>query len=175
MAGLIQFILGNFTLTFLVIGLVVTAIVLLRAEKPLTTPVVTEAFFKWFLFFSTGLSYLYNAVMHTIFAETAASFIGWANSPFQYEVGFASLGFAVVGLLAVWRSFDMRLAAVLGPALFLWGAAGGHIYQMVTEHNFAPGNAGIIFWTDVFLPVIGIVFLILQRRQEKAGISVAPK
>ncbi|MEO4040104.1 DUF6790 family protein [Hoeflea sp. CAU 1731] len=175
MAGLIQFILGNFTLTFLVIGLVATAIVLLRTEKPLTTPVVTEALFKWFLFFSIGLSYLYNAVMHTIFAETAASFIGWANSPFQYEVGFASLGFAVVGLLAVWSSFDMRLAAILGPAFFLWGAAGGHVYQMVTEHNFAPGNAGVIFWTDVFLPVIGVVFLILQRGQEKAGLSIAPK
>lgn len=175
MAGLIEFILGNFTLTFFVIGLIVSAVSLMRSPKPRTTPVVTEALFKWFLFFSIGVSYLYNAVMHTVFAETSASFIGWANSPFQYEVGFASLGFAVVGLLAAWRSFEMRLAAILGPTFFLWGAAGGHIYQMVTAHNFSPGNAGIIFWTDVFLPVIGIVFLILQRRQEKAGISVAPK
>ncbi|MBW8639809.1 hypothetical protein K1W69_21625 [Hoeflea sp. WL0058] len=174
MAGLIQFVLGNFTLTFFVIGLMVSAWRLMRIQKPLSAPLVTEALFKWFLFFSIGVSCFYNAVMHTVFAETAASFIGWANSPFQYEVGFASLGFAVVGLLAVWRSFDMRLAAILGPAFFLWGAAGGHVYQMVTKHNFAPGNAGVIFWTDVLLPVIGVVFLILQRRQEKAGISVAP-
>ena len=35
--------------------------------------------------------------------------------PFQFEVGTASLGFAAVGLLAAFRSYDMRLAAVLGP------------------------------------------------------------
>jgi hypothetical protein len=163
MARVIGFLLANFTLTFLVVGLVFSAVALARADKPLTAPVAVEALLKWFLFFSIGVSYLYNAVMHTVFAETAAAFIGWQNSPFQYEVGFASLGFAAVGFLATWRSFDMRLAAILGPALFLWGAAGGHVYQMVAAGNFAPGNAGVIFWTDVFVPVIGFVLLWLQR------------
>jgi hypothetical protein len=148
-------------------------VALARAAKPLTAAVVVEALFKWFLFVSIGVSYLYNAVMHTVFAETAAAYIGWANSPFQYEVGFASLGFAAVGFLATWRSFDMRLAAIVGPALFLWGAAGGHVYQMVTQHNFAPGNAGIIFWTDIFVPVIGFALLWLQCRYRHEGRSSA--
>jgi hypothetical protein len=172
-AGIIGFVLGNFTLTFFVVGLVFSAVALARAAKPLTAAVVVEALFKWFLFFSIGVSYLYNAVMHTVFAETAAAYIGWANSPFQYEVGFASLGFAAVGFLATWRSFDMRLAAIVGPALFLWGAAGGHVYQMVTQHNFAPGNAGIIFWTDIFVPVIGFALLWLQCRYRHEGRSSA--
>ncbi|SDB26145.1 DUF6790 family protein [Bauldia litoralis] len=174
MDSAIGFVLGNFTLTFFVIGLVFSAVSLARRPAPRTAPVVVEALFKWFLFFSIGASYLYNAVMHTVFAEMAASFIGWANSPFQYEVGFASLGFAAVGFLATWRSFDMRLAAILGPALFLWGAACGHIYQMITAHNFAPGNAGIIFWTDILLPIVGFVFLWLQRRYQRDGLSPAP-
>lgn len=174
MDSAIGFVLGNFTLTFFVIGLVFSAVSLARRPAPRTAPVVVEALFKWFLFFSIGASYLYNAVMHTVFAEMAAGFIGWANSPFQYEVGFASLGFAAVGFLATWRSFDMRLAAILGPALFLWGAAGGHIYQMITAHNFAPGNAGIIFWTDILLPIVGFVFLWLQRRYQRDGLSPAP-
>ncbi|MEP2118257.1 DUF6790 family protein [Bauldia litoralis] len=174
MDSAIGFVLGNFTLTFFVIGLVFSAVSLARRPAPRTAPVVVEALFKWFLFFSIGASYLYNAVMHTVFAEMAASFIGWANSPFQYEVGSASLGFAAVGFLATWRSFDMRLAAILGPALFLWGAAGGHIYQMITAHNFAPGNAGIIFWSDILLPIVGFVFLWLQRRYQRDGLSPAP-
>ena len=29
----------------------------------------------------------------------------------------------------------------------------------------APGNAGIIFWTDVFLPVIGFGMLWAARRE----------
>jgi hypothetical protein len=174
MDTLIGFILGNFTLTFFAVGLVFAAVSLAPAPKPLTGPVIQEALFKWFLCFSIGASYLYNAVFHIFFGELAAEFIGWANSPFQLEVGFASLGFAAVGFLAAFRSFDLRLAAILGPALFLWGAAGGHIYQMITADNFAPGNAGVMFWTDVILPVVGFCLLWVQHRFEREGRSVAP-
>lgn len=164
MEGVIRFVLSNFTLTFLVIGLIASAIALLRAPKPLTAPVVVEALFSWFLFFSIGVSFFYNFVMHTFFGEMSAKFIGWADSPFQLEVGFASLGFAVVGFLAFRRSFDLRLAAVVGSALFLLGAAGGHVYQVVRAGNFAPGNAGMIFYTDILIPVLGFLLLWLQHR-----------
>jgi hypothetical protein len=161
--GAIRFVLSNFTLTFLVIGLVASGIALLRAPKPLTRPVVVEALFSWFLFFSIGVSFFYNFVMHTFFGAMSAKFIGWADSPFQLEVGFASLGFAAVGFLAFRGSYDLRLAAVVGPALFLLGAAGGHIYRMVVDNNFAPGNAGIIFYTDILIPALGFFLLWLQR------------
>jgi hypothetical protein len=128
-----------------------------------TLPVVVEALFSYFLLFSIGASFFYNFVMHTFFGEMSARFIGWADSPFQAEVGFASLGFAVVGFLAFRGSFDLRLAAVTGPGLFLLGAAGGHIYQMVAARNFAPGNAGAIFYTDIAIPIIGFALLWLQR------------
>jgi hypothetical protein len=71
--------------------------------------------------------------MHVFFGKQAAAFIGWDDSPFQTEVGFASLGMAVVGLLAFKGSFDLRLAAIVAPACFLWGAAGVHIYQTTPE------------------------------------------
>jgi hypothetical protein len=80
------------------------------------------------------------------------------------EVGFASLGFAAIGFLAFKGGFDLRLAAIVGPACFLWGAAGVHVYQMITAHNFAPGNAGVIFYSDVLLPIVGFIFLWLQNR-----------
>ena len=164
MASTIRFALGNFTLTFLIVGLAGSCMSLLRAAKPLTTSVVVEALFFYFLLFSIGVSYFYNFVLHTFLGEMTARMIGWQDSPFQLEVGFASLGFSIVGFLACWRSFDLRLAAVVGPAFFLWGAAGGHIYQMITAHNFAPGNAGVIFYTDILLPIIGFVLLWLQHR-----------
>jgi hypothetical protein len=162
MAGVIAFVLGNFTLTFLVLGLIASAIAL--AFKPQWTfQVVVEALFAYFLLFSIAISYFYNFVFHVFFGEMAAKFIGWADSPFQLEVGFASLGFAVIGLLAFKGSRDMRIAAIVGPACFLWGAAGGHIYQMIAKGNFAPGNAGIIFYSDIFIPIVGLLFLWLQR------------
>ena len=142
---------------------------LLRAPRPIATPVLVEALFAPFLLFSIGFGFLCNGVMHTAFGEASARFIGWEDSPFQAEVGFASLGFAAVGLLAFRRGFDLRLAAVVGPAIFLLGAAGGHPYHTVAEGNFAPGNAGAIFCTDILIPLIGSVLLWLQRRCERDG------
>ena len=164
MRGAIAFVLGNFTLTFFVLGLIASAIALWHARQPRSPAVIVEALFSYFLLFSIAIANFYNFVLHVFFGKTAAAFIGWADSPFQLEVGFASLGFAAVGLLAFKGSFDMRLAAILGPACFLWGAAGGHIYQMIATHNFAPGNAGIIFYSDILVPIIGFIFLWLQRR-----------
>jgi hypothetical protein len=167
MEAVIRLVMSNFTLTFLIVGLIASGIALLRAPKPLTAPVVVEALLAYFLLFSIGFSFLYNFVMHTFFGEMTARFIGWQDSPFQAEVGFASLGFAAVGFLAFRGSFDLRLAAVVGPALFLLGAAGGHLYQMSTAGNFAPGNAGVIFYTDILIPLIGFVLLWLQHRCER--------
>jgi hypothetical protein len=165
----IQFLLSNFTLTFLVVGLIASGLALLRAPRPLTKAVVAEALLAYFLLFAIGCSFFYNFVFHTFFGDMAASFIGWDNSPFQAEVGFASLGFAAVGFLAFRGSFGLRLAAVVGPALFMLGAAAGHAYQMATAHNFAPGNAGVIFWTDILIPAIGAVLLWWRHDYEQDG------
>ena len=168
MADFIRFVLSNFTLTFLVLGVIFALVSLAFKQKPLQKKQVVEALFAYFLLFSIGISYLYNFVMHVFFAEMAAAFIGWANSPFQYEVGFASLGFGITGLIAFRQNLAFRAATVIGPSFFLWGAAGGHVYQMIANHNFAPGNAGIIFWTDVLLPVIAFGLLYLQYRVAKS-------
>jgi hypothetical protein len=154
---------SNFTLTLFVVGLVAAVISLSRHPRPWSRADVVEALLSWFLFFSLGVSFLYNFVMHVFFSEVAAAFIGWQTSPFQKEVGFASLGFSVVGFLAFKGGSGTRLAAIVGPACFLWGAAAGHAVQMVEAHNYAPGNAGVIFYTDILIPLIGLALLWMQR------------
>jgi hypothetical protein len=161
---IIAFAPGNFTLTFFVIGLLATLIALLPRPRPWSRTEVLEETFAWFLFFSIGVSFLYNFVFHVFFGDMAAAFIGWQNSPFQAEVGYASLGFAAVGFLAFRGAWQTRLAAILGPAFFLWGAAIGHVLDMVRSGNFAPGNAGVIFWSDILLPVVGFALLAATRR-----------
>jgi len=160
--NVITLILSNPTVSFLVTGVLAALISLACKKSPRSKAVTIEAFTAYFFLFSVGLSYLNNFVMHVCFAEFTAKFIGWANSPFQLEVGFASLGMSVAGLIAFKRNLAFRVATFLPPALFLWGAAGGHIYQIMTVHNEAAGNAGAILWTDLGLPVIGIALLIAQ-------------
>jgi hypothetical protein len=167
MATVIRILMENFTLTFLVLGLGAAGISLWRKPRPLTASVVVEEVFAYFLLCSVGVSFFYNFVVHVFFGDMAAAFIGWEPSPFQTEVGMASLGYAVVGLLAFRGSFGLRAAAVVGPAIFLLGAAAGHIHQMIVAHNFAPGNAGMIFYTDIAIPIIGAALLWLQHRFDR--------
>ncbi len=164
MAAIIKFAMFNFTLTFFVMAMLFAAVQIMKAHPAQrNSSYVYESVFRWFLFFCVGVSYFYNFVVHTFFGEVSAQFIGWANSPFQLEVGFASLGYAVVGFIAFRKNWWLRVAAVVGPGLFMLGAAGGHVYQMIVAHNFAPGNAGIMFYSDLFLPAFGVMMLFLTK------------
>jgi hypothetical protein len=151
MADAVRFALSNFTLTFLVVGIVAAMIDLVRRRQS-SEHRVPEALLAWFLLFSIGMAYFYNFVMHVFFGDMAAAFIGWENSPFQAEVGYASLGFSLA---------------------FLWGAAIGHVQQMITAHDFAPGNAGITFWMDIFVPLIGFALLWLRYRHREVVLAPA--
>lgn len=161
----IVFALSNFTLTFLALGFIASAIAL-TIKRAWNDPLaVREEFLAYFLLIALGLSFFYNFVMHVFFGAMSARFIGWADSPFQAEVGFASLGFAAVAILAFKAGAQLRLAAIVGPACFLLGAAGGHVVQMIEAQNFAPGNAGIIFYTDIAIPLLGALLLWLRHGQ----------
>ena len=158
---------ANFPLTCLVLGFLVALVAIVRLPSPRPAAAIVDRLIAWHVFFAIGVSNLVNFVFHVFIGQMTARFIGWADSPFQFEVGMASLGFAVVAFVAAFRSFDLRLAAILGPAFFLLGAAAGHVYQMVTAGNFAPGNAGVIFWMDILVPAIGFTLLVLQHRFER--------
>lgn len=172
--ALIRFLLSNFTLTFLAMGLIASAIAYFAKPAPRTRAQLIEAVLSCFMLFAIGITYFYNFVMHVFFGEMAARFIGWADSPFQTELGFASLGFAAVGFLAFRGDRGTRMAAVVGVSFFLLGAAGVHIHEMITARNFAPGNAGVIFWTDILIPAIGFGLLYLQSRWPQTGTPITP-
>lgn len=164
-AATIRFLIVNFTVTLFLLGLAAAAVRIASAGRPRTTAVVSGALLDHFILFSIVVGYVYNAVVHSVFGDFSARVIGWPQSSFQLEVAFASLGFALVGLLAFSRHAGMRVkfAAVLGITPFLWGAAGGHIYQTITTGDVATGNAGPILYTDLLLPVFGLAVLWLHH------------
>jgi hypothetical protein len=164
MESIAWFLLANFTVNLLVVGLIASAISLSRTPRPWSHATVVEALLAYFLLFSIGVAYLQNFIMHVFFSDMTADFIGWADSPFQKEVGCASFGFSLLGFLAFRGSFDMRLAAVIGPAAFLWGAAFVHLREMIAVGKHAPGNAGPILYTDIMIPIIGITLLWLEHK-----------
>jgi hypothetical protein len=160
---------SNYFFTLLIIGLVAGFISLLSTPKPRKIHTIAEAFLSYYMLFPIGISNLVNFVFHVFFGDTAAKFIGWENSPFQAEVGFASLGIGIAGVIAFKASLPFRFATLIPPAVFSLGAAGGHVYQMIAARNFSLGNVGLVLPSDILIPVIGFVFLWLSHKHPKPG------
>ncbi len=164
MEDAIRLFLGNFSLAML-IAAVVLALITSAAKRGTPSGAFGEQLFRWTALLPVGVTGIYTFVCHVFFAESTAAHIGWQTSPFQYEVGMADLTVGVLGVLAFWGSVGFRWAATIAATVWLWGDAVGHVRQMIVAKNFAPGNAGSWFWTDVLLPPIMIASLILASRR----------
>jgi len=145
--------------------LLFTAGVLARAPRPLPPHSVATALMRGIFLFPAGLMGLWGALGHTVFAAQAAASIGWAPSPFQFEVAMANLAIGVTGIVATfYPNWGFRFATALAAACFLGGAAVGHLVQISTTGNLAAGNAGPILYTDILTPLALLVLLAVTRR-----------
>ena len=116
------------------------------------------------LVFLVGVPGIVGASGHIFAADQVAESIGWPKgSPFQYEVGVANLSFGILGIMCSWVTGDFWTATVVGFSVFLWGAAIGHIREMVTAKNFNPGNAGVVFYMDLLIPALLYVLLFTYK------------
>ncbi|MGH6865950.1 MAG: DUF6790 family protein [Methyloceanibacter sp.] len=112
---------------------------------------------------SLAVNSLWAAFGHAFLTKIVARSIGWEPSPFQHEIAGANLGIglgaiaaAVLGKGAAWAMFFMAVS-------FLWSAAAAHIRDIVERGNFAPSNAGPIFWWDILTPLTLLIGLLLGR------------
>lgn len=174
-SALIALLLSNFTVTFFVVGVLVAALSV-AVRRP-ARHAALATFLNWFLFFAIGVTYVFNGIMHTVFGDMSAALIGWENNGFQAEVGFASIGVGIVGFMAFPRRmpFSLKLAALVGPTCFLWGAAGAHIADIIATGNLSPNNAGVILYTDILIPIIGLgLWAFAFAAQRRAAVTAAP-
>jgi hypothetical protein len=160
MADLIPFVLRNLPVFLFVAALALAATV--RTGTP-----AADRFLAWIL--PIGVTGLWAALFHLFLPGIAAADIGWEVSPFQFEVGMADLAIGATACLSFWRNLDFKAAAVMVSSIFFLGNAVGHVKQMMVAGNFAPGNAGVPFYSDVALPVLMIVLLIIARRSRAAA------
>ena len=162
MADLIAFVLRNLPVFLFVAALALAATV--RTGAP-----AADRFLAWILLLPVGVTGLWAALFHLFFPGISAAYIGWQVSPFQFEVGMADLAIGATACLSFWRNLDFKAAAVMVSSIFFLGDAVGHVKQMMVAGDFAPGNAGVPFYSDVALPVLMIVLLIIARRSRAAA------
>lgn len=157
-ADIIRFVLQNLPALLFVVALAVAA------ARPRHGP-VAERFLSWILLLPVGVTGLWAGAFHVFFPGTAARLIGWDVSPFQLEVGMADLAIGATACIAFWRDLNFKAAAVSAASIFLLGDAVGHIKQMLIAGNFAPGNAGVPFYTDIICPMSAIALLLFAKRR----------
>lgn len=105
---------------------------------------------------------------HTIFADSVAESIGWeTGSPFQIELAFYHLGLAVAAIVFIWnKSLDLALGLVISKSLFLLGAFGVHIHELIATSNTSTNNVGVwIIYADLILPIL-LIWLLAKTREE---------
>jgi hypothetical protein len=119
LSSALVFFVGNYFVTFFIIGLIAAGISLLNKPKPLRIGEVSEAFLSYHLLFAIGINNLINFVFHVLFGDVAAKFIGWENSPFRGGIRQSGRGncrsYCVQGELAVSvRDTDSTLGLLIG-------------------------------------------------------------
>jgi hypothetical protein len=97
------------------------------------------------------------------YAPQIADSIGFAQSPFQWEVGWADMAVGLIGVLSICNRGSFLTAAVIAMAVLYWGDAVGHVMQLVAHGNTAPNNVWTIP-TDILLPLAAVALLIAHRR-----------
>jgi hypothetical protein len=150
-----------------VAALACAGIAIWREPKPLPRGFIVDRLLRYLFVFPLGVQGLWAFIGHVFFAEQAAASIGWAPSPFQYEVGVANLGLGLASLYAAFRGFEARLATGIAASCFLIGAGIGHIREIVTQGNLAPGNAGPIMISDFLTPIAVLVLLFFASEKWK--------
>ncbi|MGA0563453.1 DUF6790 family protein [Ancylobacter sp. VNQ12] len=150
-------------------AIVAAILMVLRGPRPITVGRVVDQLLRYVLAFPVGLMGLWAFMGHVFFAEQAAASIGWAPSPFQFEVGMANLGIGLAGLIgAFFGSPGFRAAVGVVMLGFLGGAGVGHVVQIEQAGNLAAGNAGPILYTDFLTPLAVLGLLLVQRLFRRA-------
>jgi len=157
----IRFVLSNLPAFLFVLALVVAILSRGRGGP-------AHRFLDWILLLPVGVTALWAALYHLAFPLQAASYIGWQPSPFQFEVGMADLAIGVVACIAFRSSLSFKGATIWVASIFLLGDAIGHVRNMLMAANFAPGNAGVVFYMDIILPLTAIGLWLAARREEVA-------
>ena len=160
----IRLVLGNVMPIALVVALVGAAVTKGRA------PSRAEHFLAWLLG-AFGIQSIWGGVFNAFVQDVAARSIGWAPSPFEFEIGWADMAIGVAALVAAWRSLDFKAAVVLVIAVFSFGIVWGHIDQRFVHGDTAPNNFGAMLIATI---IWAVLLVLLYRRAADARPQAAP-
>jgi hypothetical protein len=158
----IRLVITNIPLILFVLALLIAAMTSRSASSK------AEHYLAWLLLLSIGVDTLWAGLYHVFAPQTAAAFIGWQDSPFQFEIGVADIASGVMAIVSFWRSLDFKLAVVIYAVIFYVGVVYGHIHEAVVAGNFAPGNVGIMLLLSISKPILLVGLVLAAKRHSRS-------
>jgi hypothetical protein len=138
-------------------------------DRTATGPVRrAEAFLVPLFLVGVGGGGISAFISHVFIADPAARAIGWEpGSPFQFEVGFASLAIGLLGAVAAERRDGFREATVAAATVFGVGSAVVHLMVLAAAGTEVSGTA-LLNVASLAVPAVLIWSLVTLRRAERA-------
>ena len=134
-------------------ALLFAGVAIWRGPRPVIWGIVFDKLLRYLFIFPLGVQALWAFFCHVFLPEETAASIGWAPSPFQYEVGVANLGIA--SARSTPPSAGFRRGGNGDRGRLLSRRRRHRTYrQIIEDANFAPGNAGPIMITDFLTPIV---------------------
>jgi uncharacterized membrane protein len=145
-----------------------TAHLVLSPRRRSTARNIAATYLLYLLFIYVGVMGLLTAYAHVFRPLQTSASIGWATSPYEYEVGMADLTVGVLGVLCLVFRGEFWLATAIANAVWLLGDAVGHVRQVVRNRDYAANNSGLFLVMEFIMPVV-ILALVLYRRRSARG------
>jgi hypothetical protein len=160
-----------FQLFFVLLAVVAASIHLaVSPQRRKTRSSILRTYLLWLFFVYVGLMGLLTAYAHVFRPVQTSASIGWATSPYEYEVGMADLTVGILGVLCLWFRGDFWLATAIANAVWLLGDAVGHIRQIILYNDHAANNAGLFLYMEILMPIVILILAALNRRDGVTGI-----
>ena len=154
-----------FNLVFAVVALLGASVhMALSPKRRSSGAAIAGTYLICLLFIYVGLMGLLTAYGHVFRSAQTSASIGWATSPYEYEVGMADLTVGVLGVLCLRFRGNFWLATAIANAVWLLGDAIGHIREMTLHGNHARNNSGVFLGCEIAVPVIILILVAYTRR-----------
>lgn len=148
--------LGLYLLSF--IGFIIHYLI----KRPMGKEKMIELMLLYQLVFNIGFLSLLSFIGLTFLPDVVAAHLGWSPCHFQQELANVNLGYGVLGILCIWLRDNFWTATIIGASIWLFGDGIHHFFNAFYHHNLTPGNLGILFYTDLLIPVQLVLLLILH-------------
>lgn len=153
-----NFITNNFPL--FMCGLAIVFAILIPAN-------FNRRFFTCMLFFVVGIGGIWDFVQHNPHLQQFTPHsIDWQANPLELPYALANLAVGLSGLIATFANWSYRAAIVGVTSVWLWGSAAFQIDQMIYSQHFTLPNNGSILLTNLLIPLILIILLILSYEKK---------